>query len=344
MTSEGMTSYQRVMAALNGDKPDRTPVFPMVREWCSKQVGFTFREITDSVEKYVFAQYYCARTYGYDGVKDFGGVNAESEAMGSKLKTYDDQPPSICEYAIDNYERDLPKLKVFNPYADGRMPGIIEGVRRLKEICRGRYPVDAYVQAPLRHAAMLRGASQIYKDMIKQKERLRQLLEITTYTQMIYGTALFHAGADLITISDPTSSGDTISRRQWEEFGFTYTKRLVNELKKTGVKLSMHVCGDTADRIDSFAQLGVDCLSLDYKVDLEIARKKAGDRICLLGNINPYNLAEASSAEIIEEGVSCIKKAGRNGAFILSSGCGVPAETPAENIRAMVFAAEHEVI
>ena len=39
-----MTSYERVMSVLEGKKPDRLPVVPMVREWCSKEAGIEFTE------------------------------------------------------------------------------------------------------------------------------------------------------------------------------------------------------------------------------------------------------------------------------------------------------------
>lgn len=330
-------SYKRVMTALEGGKPDRAPVYPLVREWPAAQLGYSMGEILCSIEKFVFSQYYCMKAFGYDIVRDLSATHAESEAMGSKLKFYDDLPPSVEDYAVLDYHRDLPKLKICNPYEDGRLPMIFEGVRRLKELADYKVPVDSYIQAPFRHAAMLRGADSIYKDMIKRPEQVHKLLEITTLSQIICGMAAVNAGADIITISDPTSSGDAISRKQWESFGFIYTKRLVSELKKTGVKIILHVCGNTLDRVDSFAQLGVDGLSLDAKVDLELAREKVGPKICIIGNIDPAHLVHCSPQEIEEEGRICIEKAGRDGAFILSTGCGVPYETPAENIRAMVY-------
>jgi len=334
-----LTSLERMMTALEGRRPDRVPVFPLVRDWCLRQVGFKVSEAMTSAEKHVFAQYYCVREFGYDAVRDFYGTHAESEAMGSRLRIPDDGPPSVAEFAVKDYDEDLPKLRIPNPWRDSRLPMILEGVTRLKELCRDTIPIVVYIQAPFRHASMLRGSNEIMKDTYKRPDRVKELLEIATASQIVYGVACVHAGADIMFISDPTSSGDAISVKTWEEFGFPYTSRVVAAVKKTGVKVIMHICGDTSDRLESLARTGVDALSLDSKVDLGYARKILGEGICLMGNIDPNQTLVFGKAEQVEdESKQAIRKAGKGG-FILSSGCGVPAVTPLENIRAMVRAA-----
>jgi uroporphyrinogen decarboxylase len=340
---EALTSFERMMMVLDGEKPDQIPVWPMVRDWCLRQVGFKVSEAMHSAEKYVYAQYFCMRQFGYDAVRDFAGIHAESEAMGSKLKIPDDDPPSVEDFAVKDYDRDLSRLRIPNPWKDGRLPMLLEGTKRLKELCGASFPVISYIQAPFRHASMLRGSDEIMKDTYKRPDKVKDLLEITTASQIVYGIACVHAGADIIFISDPTSSGDAISVKTWEEFGFPYISRVVREIKKTGVKMIMHICGDTTDRLESMALTGVDCLSLDQKVDLGYARNLLGQRVCLMGNVDPtYTLPFKKPEEVEEESKQAILKAGMNGSFILCSGCGVPAITPPENIRAMVRAARNE--
>lgn len=340
MKSNGkMTSYERIMTAFRGGETDRVPVMILVGYWAAEQVGFSIKEIMENVEKHVFSQYYCAMNYGYDAVFDLSGIHAESEAMGCRLKYDQNIPSSIEKNIVKDYKTDLSKLKIFNPNKDGRIPLILEGIKRLKSLCKNNIAVIGYLQAPFRLATTLRG-NMIYRDIIKNNDNLKKLLEITTYTQIIYGTALVHAGADIIDISDPTSSGDLISKKQWEELGFKCIKRVVKELKKTGVKIMLHICGDTSDRLDTFVKLGIDGMSLDQKVDLGYARKVMGKKICIIGNVNPTNLAYNTPDEISEESRSCIEKAGKNGSFILCSGCGVGIGTPPENIKAMVKIAQ----
>ncbi len=327
-----MTSYERVMAALNGEKADRVPVMVFNRDWTMQQVGFNSEDMMKGVERFVFAQYYCALQFGYDAVQDPQGVNAESEALGCTLRITPESPPAVVDHPVKDYEKDLPGIRILDPYQDGRLPLMLEDVRRLKELAAGLMAVNPYIQAPFRSAAMLRG-NDIYKDVLKKRDWLVQLLEKALISQIAYGVALVHAGADVLTISDPTSSGDVISRSQWLELGHTYLKKLVKHLKATGVKIYLHICGDNNDRLDTFSDLDLDGISFGEKVDLEAARKTLGEKIW---NVSPANLLYSSPEEIAEESRMCIDKAGRNGSFILCSGCGISKNCPPENIRAMV--------
>ncbi len=336
-----MNSYERVMAAIKGRKPDRVPVIPAAREWCIRQAGFRFGEIMDSPEKYVFSQYYCLKNYQYDAVWDLLAVHAESEALGSKLRIADDSPPSVIEPLIQDYAADLARLRLPNPYKDGRLPKLLAIISRLKELCEGRVPVLGYCQAPFRHAVMLRGLEKVLRDTRKAPESLRELLEISLTGLMHWGIAVAEAGADIICISDPTVSRDVMSRDMWLNFGFPYLKRLVDVLKKTGRPLMLHVCGDTSDRLDTFVDAGFDILNLDTKVDFEFARERVGNKVCLMGNVCPITiLLFGTPADVERESKKVIRQAGLDGRFILSSGCFLSPDTPMENIDAMVNVAK----
>ena len=337
-----MNSYERIMAVLDGQKPDRIPVFPLVREWCVRQAGFKAYEAILNAGKYAYSQYLCVQRFGYDMVRDLGGIHCESEAMGSKLKFPEDAFPSVIEFAIQDYEKDLPRLKIPDPNQDGRMPVVLEGIHRLKEKCGGEIPVLGYLQAPFRHASMLRSPEKILTDIYKSPQCVKDLLQLCVSTQIIWGTALIHAGADVLFISDPMSSSDMISPRIWMTFAQPYTTQVVSALKKLGAKIIMHICGDTTDRLETMAATGVDCLSLDSKVNMSESRKILGENICLMGNLDPTSLLVFGTPEGVEKESKHLMASviGKKGNYILSSGCTVPMNAPSENVRAMISAAK----
>lgn len=339
-----MNSYERVMACFEGEKPDRAPALPWVREWCCKQAGVEFIETMQSAGKHVYAQYYCVRKYGYDAVYDLHGVHAESEAMGSVLKFDKEITPMVVENAVKDYGEDLPKLRIPNPYKDGRLPLILEGISRLKELCDGKIPVVAYVQCPFRHAAMLRGVDDLLRDLFKNKEGARKLLEIATDSQIVWGTAVAQAGADIVVLSDPTSSGDMVSPKTYREWGLPYTQRVAAAVGKTGAKLILHICGDTTDRLEMLASTGVDALSLDSKVDFSRAREILGPDYLLMGNIEPtFPLALGTPEDVYGQTKKVIEQAGKDGRLLVSGGCSISAHAPEENVEAMLKAAYETV-
>ena len=175
------------------------------------------------------------------------GTHLESEAMGCILKRKKGYVTSVEKPAVEEYERDLPRLKLFDPYKSEPLSIILEGIRRFKKRFNGEVPVLGYVQGPFRHASMLRGPEKVMRDMYKDKEHLRELCEIALSSLIVYAVALISAGPDIVLISDPTSSGDAISKKHWEEWVLPLTSRLVNLIKRSGVKTILHVCGNTDD-------------------------------------------------------------------------------------------------
>ena len=211
---------------------------------------------------------------------DLLAIHAESEAMGSVSEVPEDMAPSVVDHVVKDYDKDLGKLRIPDPQKDGRLPFILEGTKRLKELCKDEYAVVGIYSGPFPSRLDASRFGVVMRDVFKAPKKLKDLLEIATESQIIYGQAVAKAGADIICISDPTSSGDAVSRKLWEEFGHPYTTRVVQAVKKTGVKMFMHICGNTSDRLDSLASTGVDGLSLDHKVDFAHARKTLGDTIC----------------------------------------------------------------
>jgi uroporphyrinogen decarboxylase len=174
--------------------------------------------------------------------------------------------------------------------------------------------------------------------MYKAKDDLRALCEIALYSLIVYAVAVIHAGADIILVSDPTSSGDALSKKHWEEWGLSYTTRLVDIINRSGVKTILHICGDTTDRLESLASTGVHCLSLDEAVDFEQARRILGPDYCLMGNVSTTLLAMGTADEVEEATKVVIAGAGKDSPLLVSGGCMLPDICPPENIRAMVKA------
>ncbi len=339
MLKSEMTSYERIMTAIDGGKPDRVPAMLFTRDWAVSQAGFTFSEVLGNSNKYVYAQYKALKELQADVIWDLMGVHAESEAMGSVLKLQDDAPPSVVEFFVKELSQDLARIRLPNPYKDGRLPELLQVVVKLKDLVRGEVPVIAYLQGPFRHAAMLRGTERLLKDMFKSSDKCQELLTIATDSLIICGIALVNAGADLIMIAEPYMSADMMSKEMALQAESHFT-RLTQTLRKTGVKVFVHLCGDFNDRFDMIKRMGANGVSLDEKNDLAKARYIMGPEICLIGNVSPSATLLAGTPEMVaKEARQAIDKAGLDGAFILASGCLVPKDAPKQNLEAMVQAA-----
>lgn len=320
------------MTALKLKKPDRVPI---LFDNFYKLLGYKLSDVLYKIELSNSVIIYCQKLFGHDLVI-VEGIHAESEAMGTKLEYYEDSPPSPVIPAVQDYAKDMPKLKVMNPWKDGKLPLILEQVRRLKEVFDGRVPIAGYVQGVFRHTCILRGAEEAYKDLIRKPDELSELMDIATDSLIVWAAALVEAGADIIYISDPTSSGDVISRKNFKEFVFPFLRRQVRATKRMGVPVILHICGDTNDRIDLMADTGVDAISIEAKVDLAYAKKLVGNKVCIIGNVSPLTFLEGTARQVEEETKKCISKAAEGGGYILAPGCVVPPDSPIKNLWAYI--------
>jgi uroporphyrinogen decarboxylase len=59
-----------------------------------------------------------------------------------------------------------------------------------------------------------------------------------------------------------------------------------------------------------------------------------------MGGVNTLSFVDHAPEDIIEEARQCIQQAGKEGGYILGSGCVVPPSTSIENLKALRTAAE----
>jgi uroporphyrinogen-III decarboxylase len=127
----------------------------------------------------------------------------------------------------------------------------------------------------------------------------------------------------------------------FEKFSRPYEERLVKELSEEGIFTVIHICGNTTSILDSLAKYDFCGFELDYKTNASHAKETAGAGHVLFGNINPSGTIARGTTEQVREAARKLIDAWKPGGyFILNAGCAIPASTPAENIHALVRAAQ----
>jgi uroporphyrinogen decarboxylase len=337
-----MTSRERVIKALKGDRVDQVPVFLMSRAYSIRYARTSFRTCLEdkSGEVYAQAQYLCWKKYQYDGVMDLEGVNAESESLGCRLRGSDHESPTV-EHPILRDEKDMDAFfqRAFNPETDWPITRQLNVIRNLRRKLGEDIPIYANPQCPLRSAAMLCGIERFLMDIIENPKFLHRLLEFTTQIAILYGKALIQAGADILMPSNPIGSSNMISRKQYEEFSFPYDLQMVDAFRHQEIRTILHICGDVKDRLDLIVDSGFDGVSLDSKVNLTWAKKNFGDRICLIGNVDVVDpLLFGTRDQVTAESQKCLEALGSNKSM-LSAGCEISPDMPSDNLEAMIEAA-----
>ena len=139
-------------------------------------------------------------------------------------------------------------------------------------------------------------------------------------------------------MADPTAGEDLIDADTYAKFERPCIAEVikgVNDFDKDA-PIFLHMCGYTANTMKLLPDIGVQCVSCDFKTDLAEARASAGKRMAIMGNVNPVETLMLGSPENVRDEVyDGIRKAGMEGGYIIGPGCEVPRDAPAENVIAM---------
>jgi len=72
---------------------------------------------------------------------------------------------------------------------------------------------------------------------------------------------------------------------------------------------------------------------------MAVVKREIGDKVCILGNVDPIKiLLQSSPDKVYDESKRIMETGKQNGGYIFNSGEMIPRDVPEENIRAFVRA------
>jgi MtaA/CmuA family methyltransferase len=170
----------------------------------------------------------------------------------------------------------------------------------------------------------------------KNRATLEALLDKVTTFLLKFANALVEHGANAIFLPEPTASAAMISPTMFRQFVLPSLLKITQNLT---VPCILHICGDTSPTLKAMGESGAKVLSLDQCMDLSSSRKVLKDAV-LGGNVDPINaLLLGSQEQVTKNTLNCLRTAGTE-RFVLMSGCGVPPNTPLENVKIMIKTAK----
>jgi MtaA/CmuA family methyltransferase len=254
-------------------------------------------------------------------------LSVEAEACGCQIRFSDRALPTVVSHPIKTLE-DIRKLRIPDPYQDGRMPVFIETMKLLKD----NYTMIkiAEVLGPFTLAAHLGGEST-YMNTRANPELLHTLLVFCVQAIISYAQALIKAGADIILIAEPT--GSMLSPISFDEFSRTYTNRIIDSLDKPVI---LHICGNANHLIEKMCETGAVAISVD-EVDPSSIIDRIPPDMVIIGNISPVKIMwQGAPEDVRQETLKLLESMSDKNEYVVAPGCDLVPETPLENIKAFV--------
>ncbi|BAP61033.1 uroporphyrinogen decarboxylase family protein [Methanococcus maripaludis] len=331
-----MTPAQRAAAKAKGEPADRVACNPNIGNGMARIAGYKISQFNDDPEALADAIIKTYRRFGADGARIFTDLFLVSEAMGAKVRKPEDNTADLEEPAINDMS-EFDKLKVIDPYTQGRIPVHLRAIEIVRDEIASEVGVTASVVGPFTNAFFLIGVEKMTKMLLKDPESVHKLCEISLQSCIALTDAVLEKGVG-VTISEPLSSCTVVSPKHFREFSAPYLKRLIDHIKARTGKLVIHICGITDPIWDDLVEMGVDVLSIDNVADMEKCAETVGDKMVIAGNVDPSAIMYAGSREDVRKAtIKCAKQGlkAKKG-FMIMSGCSLPVEVPIENIDAMM--------
>lgn len=334
-----MTPKERVYLAMALEGPKPAPASTFVTEvWAVNRRGESLAAYTSKPRELAEVIIETARRDDSDVAFILAGcTNLPLGALGARLKfpavgSVDVEGPLVSSLS------DVDSLDPSRVRADAFCRAMWETASLVNRAIGHRYLVAVNCRAPFTLSGGLRGVEAFLRDIYKNRELAHRVLDLAAETCWQYARPFIDAGIEVIYLSDPSASGDLISRRHFAEFAAPYLKRVMSRIRQAGARILLHICGNIGDRLDIIGELAPDILSVDYKVDLGLAREKLGHKICIAGNVDPIGVLEHGSlADVARVAGECLARGGPG--FILLPGCEAPLGVPEANLRAFLAAA-----
>jgi uroporphyrinogen decarboxylase len=265
-----------------------------------------------------------------------GYHNLAIRGAGGRIKFRVKGTPDVQESLIRDAARIDPDW-VRQVKEDAGIRVLVEAARLLSKSIGGHTVVGTSQWAPFTLGGLAYGVENLMRGLYKDKATVHAVLDFAADLCFAYLEPYIDAGVSMISLADPTSSGDLVSREQFIEFSLPYLKKVGARVKERGVWLVVHICGNTTNRLDQIPLAGADIMSVDYKVDLGEARRILGGKIAFGGNMNPVAVMQKETPEGVSAACrEAIAKAGSTGGYIVMPGCDIPPSVPIENVKAMV--------
>jgi len=329
--TETMTSRERVLAALNGQPVDRTPVANPTNVASVDLMDLVDAPFPDACRDPELAARLAATGYtelGFDSVMPYFTIIQESSALGCDMQWEDkDNWPTVrMQQPIWKDSRDVRIPSGFLEHRDNIT--ITKSIEILRQELGNDVAIIGKTMGPWTLAYHVFGVENFLLMTVDDPAEVMRILHKLKEISVLFGEAQIAAGVDALTFPDH-ATGDLVSGEYYRRFLQDIHPEMTEALP---VPLILHICGATLDRMPYIAEPGMASFHFDSKNDPQKAMDAVDGKIGLVGNINnPTTLYARGPAEVREEVFKCLDA----GVQMIAPECAIPLATKLENLIAI---------
>lgn len=344
-----MIQNTRLLDAIALKSIDRPPV------WLMRQAGRylpEYRKIRAQVESFLdlckTPELACEvtlqpiRRFDLDGAIIFSDIMTIPEAMGMELQFQQGIGPVFTDPI--SHQKTIDQLCI--PAIDDKLHFVTDAINLTHKKLNNEIPLIGFTGSPFTLATyMVEGKSskqfnRIRRMLYKRPDLLHRLLTKLAQTIEQYVLAQVQAGADVIMMFD--TWGGLLTPETFKLFSLNYMQRIVQFVHQYTQAPIILFTKEGSIWLESLIASGADAISLDWHISMKEAKQKAGNRVCLQGNMDPAVLY--GSKTLIKETVhEIIHEFGQTNGHIFNLGHGVYPDIDPDNVATMVEAVKNTI-
>jgi uroporphyrinogen decarboxylase len=264
-----MTSRERVVAVIEGRRPDRIPIYGWVRANLDEQITTAFGSADAFEDRYEFD---FAHLFG--GPRAYPGKKLEAmrEANGGAIV-----PAQLLEVAL------------LDPNESSAYDGLRAGIDHHKTQ-RGRF---VYVQTPGIFEC-LNGPFGIENHLMYlalYPDDLHEVYRRQAAWNRQYAMNCLDLGVDMVHVSDDWGAQTSLmfSPQTWRDLIYPYHKVTCDAVRQRGAYLSLHTDGNVMQVLDGIVELGYQVLhpyQVSAGMDYDAYFTSYSDRFAVMGGLD----------------------------------------------------------
>lgn len=255
--------------------------------------------------------------------------------------------PQLARVVRD--ERDIAALRVPDPRESTGY--VLDAVRLIRRELDGRVPLIGFAGAPFTMAAYLvegggsKSFASVKRMLFGAPALAERLLDTCARTVAAYLSAQVEAGAQAAMLFD-TWAGQ-LAPGDVRRFVLPTVRRIVHEVRAASAARGeppvpvIYYAGEAAGWLEVAAETGADVIGLDWRLPLDVARRRLGSPVTMQGNLDPAvllgdpKIIRAEVARVLDEARGT---PGRGPAIghIFNLGHGILPDTPPDHARLVV--------
>ena len=272
------------------------------------------------------------KQYELDAAIIFSDILLPLRAMGASVE-FGEEGPVL---GAPQNEAELKKLKRnFDP-KEGT-PTILKALSELRKALPKEKAVLGFSGAPftllvyLMEGKVSKDLGKVKRWLMEQPQLMHETLNGLAEMTADYLEAQVDAGADAVQMFDTWAS--VLSPQDYEEFALPYARKVLGHVTAP----SVYYINGCAGILEKASSAGAQCLSIDWKIDLQEARRRVPQVTALQGNLDPYALHLPKSI-LRDRVLKMMEGYGRGPGHIVNLGHGIMPSAPEDSLKVMIEA------